>query len=280
MGRGSGVSTRRAQRPINTMSVYDYSLRCAIRACLEQTSNLRPSLLNTNSRSSERDRRSVHLGVSDMLGSLSDRFGDESKPDKLTREVVRALLRRLDDIKKGKDTSKMEYREQRFLTVVAQVQKSVQQHRYRPSGTINDLVIVFLKTSEAEFKKENPNPAAAATWRDDLTRYVARFADIVKQTVQEDAPSSSSPELIDKLNGFIGSGRPSAKTRQLSDKRNQASPTQPSLAYGSVESFENFPMVKTVQALFQVNPLEHRRKLRELQTVCTQSVSQCLVILI
>ncbi|KAI8333569.1 hypothetical protein BC941DRAFT_433809 [Chlamydoabsidia padenii] len=268
MGRGSGVSTRRSQRPINTMSVYDYSLRCAIRACLEQTSNQRPSLLSSNNRSSERDRRSVHLGVSDMLGSLSDRFGDESKPDKLTREVVRALLRRLDDIKKGKDTSRMEYREQRFLTVVTQVQKSVQQHRYRPSGTINDLVIVFLKTSETEFKKENPNPA---TWRDDLTRYVARFADIVKQTVQEDAPSSSSPELIDKLNGFIGSGRPSTKTRQLSDKRNPSSPTQPSLAYGSVESFENFPMVKTVQALFQVNPLEHRRKLRELQTVCTQS---------
>ncbi|CAO3595997.1 unnamed protein product [Absidia cylindrospora] len=254
------------------MSVYDYSLRCAIRACLEQTSNQRPSSSLQNSRT-ERDRRSVHLGVSDMLGSLSDRFGDENssngnKTDKLTREVVRALLRRLDDIKKGKDTSKMEYREQRFLTVAAQVQKSVQQHRYRPSGTINDLVIVFLKTSETEFKKENPNMAA---WRDDLTRYVARFADIVKQTVQEDAPSSSSPELIDKLNGFIGSGRPSTKSRQLSDKRNPASPLPSAAAYGTVESFENFPMVKTVQSLFQVDPLEHRRKLRELQSVCTQS---------
>ncbi|CAO3598850.1 unnamed protein product [Absidia cylindrospora] len=202
-----------------------------------------------------------------MLGSLSERFGDESKPDKLTREVVRALLRRLDDIKKGKDTSKMEYREQRFLTVVNQVQKSVQQHRYRPSGTINDLVIVFLKTSETEFKKENPNMAA---WRDDLTRYVARFADIVKQTVREDAPSSSSPELIDKLNGFIGSARPTTTSHQLSDKRNSSS-ALPSAAIGSVEYFEQFPMIKTIQALFRVDPVEHRRKLHQLQGFCTQS---------
>ncbi|KAI8096728.1 uncharacterized protein BX664DRAFT_291795 [Halteromyces radiatus] len=263
--RRSVGGIRKSQRPINPISVYDYALRCAIRACLEQTSNLRPNSQNSRS---EKDRRSVHLGVSDMLGSLTERFGDESKPDKLTREVVRALLRRLDDIKKGKDSSKIEYREQRFLNVVAQVQKSVQQHRYRPSGTINDLVIVFLKTSETEFKKENPNMVA---WRDDLTRYVARFAEILKQTVQEDAPSSSSPELIDKLNGFIGS---STKTsRQLSDKRNQSGPGSPlpSLAYGSIESFESFPMIKTVQALFQVDPIEHRRKLRELQPICTQS---------
>jgi hypothetical protein len=208
-----------------------------------------------------------------MLGSLSERFGDESKSDKLTREVVRALLRRLDDIKKGKDTSKMEYREQRFLTVVAQVQKSVQQHRYRPSGTINDLVILFLKTSESEFKKENPN---MAIWRDDLTRYVARFADIVKQTVREDAPSSSTPELIDKLNGFIGSAHPAAVSRQQSDKRNSSSlgsSPLPSTAFGSVESFEQFPMVKTVQALFRVDHTEHRRKLHQLQGFCTQSVS-------
>ncbi|CAO3615563.1 unnamed protein product [Cunninghamella echinulata] len=80
-----------------------------------------PALLTTNSRS-EKDRRSVHLGVSEMLGNLSERFSEESKPDKLTREVVRALLKRLDDIKKGKDTSVPEYKNPRFLSVIAQVQ--------------------------------------------------------------------------------------------------------------------------------------------------------------
>ncbi|KAI8338001.1 hypothetical protein BC941DRAFT_424318 [Chlamydoabsidia padenii] len=229
-----------------TLSVYDYALRCAIRACLEQTSNQRPQPNTT--------ARSVHLG--DYLGSFSDRFSDDKPTDKLTREVVRALLRRLDDIKKAKDTSKMEYREHTFLTVVTLVQKSLQQHRFRPSGTINDLVIVFLKTTEAELGNSNNK-------RDDLTRYVARFATIVKQTVLEDAPSSSSPELIDKLNGFIGQTK-----RQPSDKR---LPVGPALAYGSVESFEQFPMVKTVQSLFRVDPIEHRKKLRELQPVCTQS---------
>ncbi|KAI9305848.1 hypothetical protein BJ944DRAFT_282170 [Cunninghamella echinulata] len=239
-----------SRRSPNVKLVYDYALRCAIRACLEQSSNTRPALLTTNSRS-EKDRRSVHLGVSEMLGNLSERFSEESKPDKLTREVVRALLKRLDDIKKGKDTSVPEYKSPRFLSVIAQ--------RYRPSGTINDLT---------EFKKENPNMVA---WSEDLNLYVSRFAEIVKRTVIEDAPSSSSPELIDKLNGFILSNRPT--TRQTSEKRNQLSSSSSftSAAYGSVESFESFPMVKTVQALFQVDPIEHRKKLRELQPICTQS---------
>ncbi|CAO3615559.1 unnamed protein product [Cunninghamella echinulata] len=108
-------------------------------------------------------------------------------------------------------------------------------------------------------------------WSEDLNLYVSRFAEIVKRTVLEDAPSSSSPELIDKLNGFILSNRSTA--RQASEKRNQLSPGSSftSAAYGSVESFESFPMVKTVQALFQVDPIEHRKKLRELQPICTQS---------
>ncbi|ORX59569.1 hypothetical protein DM01DRAFT_1282559 [Hesseltinella vesiculosa] len=196
-----------------------------------------------------------------MIGSLSDRFTDDGKKqDRLTREVVRALLRRLDDIKKGKDISKPEYDEPIFLATVAQMQKNVLVYRFRPSGTINDLVVMYAGVAKTECQK-----ASTKSWSDDLNRYLPLFANIVKLTVVDDCPSSASPDLIDRLHGYMGLGRPS---RQPSV---QSTTPSTSLAYGSVESFENFTMVKTVRQLFQVDPVDLRKKLRELQPICTQA---------
>ncbi|KAG0169801.1 hypothetical protein DFQ30_003238, partial [Apophysomyces sp. BC1015] len=272
-GGGSGAG-KRAARTVNPVVVYDFALRCAIRACLEQNGNQR----TVEVKKERTERHSVHLGVSDMLGSLTEKFGEDRNPERLTREIVRGLLRRLDDIRKGRDTSKPEYQDQRFVSVVAQVRKNLQQHRFRPTGTVNDLVIVFLKTSEAELKRSNPNPAA---WYEDLNRYITSFTGLVIQTVQEDAPSSATPELMEKLRTFLG---PSKTTRQNSDRRappGSPGATSPVPASDSLEALENFPLVKTVQELFQVTDVEHRRKLRELQSICTESallmdLKQCI----
>lgn len=238
-------------RASSLATVYDYTLRCALRACLEQTSNLRPA-----SFSSSISRRSAHFH--DMFGSLSERFGDGGdKTDKLTREVVRALLRRLDDITKG------QHYERDFITMVALIQKHIQLYRFRPTGTIEDLVLAFSKLTETELKKENSNSSSVI-----MEKYVAQFASILKQTVLEDVPSYATPELIDTLDGFMGQPR---QQQRVDSKRASGGPI---LVYGSVESFEQFPMVKTVQTLFQVDPQEHKQKLRELHPLCTQSVNR------
>lgn len=207
-------------------------------------------------------------GVSSVLGSLTEKFSDDSKPDKLTREIVRSLLRRLDDVKKGKDPGRPGSEDKCFITVVSQFQKTLQQQRYRPTGTINDMVINFLKASEAELRKNDPNPAV---WYDQLNRYIARFAELVMRTVQEDAPSSATPELLEKLNHFVSP----KSTRRHSDRRKPTPSSSPGAlpADGSVEAFENFSMVRTVQNLFQVSDEDHRRKIQELLPICTESVS-------
>ncbi|KAI9496068.1 hypothetical protein BDB00DRAFT_927113 [Zychaea mexicana] len=259
-------SGRSKNRTANPMAVYDYALRCALRAYLEQSGNNNSAALNASKKDRGDNRHSIHMGVSGVLGSLTDKFGDdEKKSDKLTREIVRGLLKRLDEVKKSKDLSKMDREEKIFLAIISQFQSKLQQQRYRPTGTVNDLVITFLKTAEAELRKSDPNPAI---WYEELNRHIARFAEIVKQTVQEDAPSSATPELMEKLNHFI-----TPTKRRQSDRKQPAppSPNSPQPADGSIEALESFPMISLIQNMFQVSDADHRKKLKELRAVCTDS---------
>lgn len=262
--RGGGGGRSKAAKTINPLAVYDYALRCAILASLEET---RQSQQAADAQKSRHDRHnSVHLG--DVLGTISDKFSEDSKPDKLTKEIIRGLLKRIDDIVKGRDHTRHEYHDPKFISSLTLFQRPLQLQKSRPSGTINDLVIIFLKTSEVELKKESPNPAV---WGEQLNQHIACFADLLRKTIQEDAPSSASPELIQALQRY--SGGPKSTRSNSGNKRSTLvnSPT-PGSANG-IEALENAPMVQTVQHLFQVNEKDHRKKLRELQPICTESVS-------
>ncbi|SAL95680.1 hypothetical protein [Absidia glauca] len=256
--RRGGAGGRRTGRTINKKAVYEYALRCAIRAFHEQ---LQPTDKDLATKKEKPERHtSVHLGMGgmgDMFGSITD-GGSGNKPDKLTKEIVRGLIRRLEDISSGENTVKPEYLDKRFLTVIRQFQKVLQQHRYKPTGTVNDLVIIFLKTSEVELKRDNPNPAV---WYGDLNSYMACFAELVIVTVEEDAPALATPELMDKLNGFLGPSK-----RNTADQRNNEKTTA-----DSFEALEKYPMVQTVKLIFDMDDLEHRKKLRELEPLCTES---------
>ncbi|CAO3587279.1 unnamed protein product [Absidia cylindrospora] len=195
------------------------------------------------------------MGMGDMFGSITD---SNSKSDKLGKEIVRGLIRRLEEISSGKNTVKPEYLDKRFLTVIRQFQKVLQQHRYKPTGTVNDLVIMFLKTSEVELKRDNPNPAV---WYNDLNKYIACFAELVITTVEDDAPAMATPELMDKLNGFLGPSKRNNSDQRTSDKSTA----------DTFEALEKFPMVQTVRLIFDVDELEHRKTLRELEPLCTES---------
>jgi hypothetical protein len=265
--RGGGGNSRRTVRTLNPAFVYDYTLRCAIRACLEQNSKQKLAPPRTESKAS--NRHSVHLGgVSEVFGNIADKFaGDENgSKDKLTKPVVVGLIRRLDDIKDGKDMSKPDYLDRRFVSVVRQFRDVVKQHRYRPQGSINDLVVKFLQTSEAELKKTNPNPAV---WYKDLDHYVVLFTEVLLKVLEEDAPNSASYGLIDTLSKSIVP--PKTKQQQQQEQRNSSNASAASTDI--LDIIENFPMVKTVQNLFQIKDSIHRQKIRDLQAVCTEHVS-------
>ncbi|RCH79596.1 hypothetical protein CU098_006926, partial [Rhizopus stolonifer] len=199
--RGGMTSSKRtSSRPINPDIVYDYALRCAIRAYLEQTDKKFDNNDVSPSSSLSKKKEDRTSSRQHSLTSLTDKFSDgDKKNDKLNREIVKGLARRLEDVYKGKDTSFPEYSDERFRTASKQVKKHLEGQRYRPTSSIIDTVIMFLKTSEAELKADQPNPAV---WYEDLNQFVTGFVELVIKTIQEDSPSSATPELMKSLAGF------------------------------------------------------------------------------
>lgn len=285
--RSGSRGRRSARRPhrssINTTAVYDYALRCAIRAFKEQSSGLeapQQQLQQPSPSSLKGDRHSLHL--SSMLDSLTEKFDkDNNTTDRLTRDIVSGLMNRLNEIRKGRDTSRLLHQDACFREVVSQFHNKWYLHRLRPSGTINDLVVSFLKISQAEIAKENggqPNTQQ-------LNRFMARFAELLIQTLKEDAASSSvTPELMERLNGFVAPTVKRTKSHYQHQRPTRRTPSAtpppplPPLPGTNnqpidMAALERFPMVMMVQSLFGVSDHEHRRKLRELQSICTDSVN-------
>lgn len=271
--RGATKNSKRgSSRHVSSDVVYDFALRCAIRANLEQaekkpTSGISPtSSLNSNSNGNIKKKEDRHSSLHHSFSSLTDIFSDGKQTDKLTREIVKGLIRRLEDVYKEKDTSKAEYLDTRFRAVCKTVKKNLSEHRYRPTGTINDTVIMFLKSSEAQLKNDKEDPAL---WYADLQKFIARFAEMVIQTIQQDAPSAATPELLEKLSGFCTPQNNTQKRSIQAEKRSSSSSSSSTI----IDSLEEFPMVITIKKLFRMEDDEHRKKLLELIPICTESVS-------
>ncbi|KAI9486716.1 MAG: hypothetical protein EXX96DRAFT_604807 [Benjaminiella poitrasii] len=275
--RGGITSSKRSSsKSINPSVVYDYALRCAIRAHLEQTTENKIKHNTTGSNSAtvspssslskKKDERQHSMHHHRSFSSLSEKFSDDDskKSGKLTREMVKGLIRRLEDVYKARDVSKAEYLESKFRTVAKTVKKNLQQeHRYRPSGTIHNIIVLFLKTSESELKANEPNPAI---WYDDLNRYLSRFIEMVIQTVKQDAPSAATPDLLDSLSGFCtSSGDSSNQPKRSSGSSVTATATSP------LDALLQFPVVVTIKNLFQISDKDHRKKVTELMLVCNES---------
>ncbi|KAF1804198.1 hypothetical protein V8B55DRAFT_1512014 [Mucor lusitanicus] len=272
----SSSSRKSVGRAVNPNIVYEYALRCAIRAHMEQTDKKQDSTSSAmtshhSSGSVSKKKEERHLSLHHSFSSLNDKFSNEDnkKSGKLTREIVKSLSKRLEDVYKERDVSQPEFMDQRFRTVAKAVKKGLQEHRYRPSGTVNDIVVSFLKTSEAELRMNQPNPAL---WYDDLNRFLARFVDMVIQTLQKDAPSSATPELIDSLSAFC---TPTQKTtlpeKRSSNSSNASSLSTSSTAVNQDNSILEFPMIMTIKHLFHMSDKEHQQKVMELASVCTES---------
>ncbi|KAI7861970.1 hypothetical protein BDF14DRAFT_1737371 [Spinellus fusiger] len=245
-------------KSISPVIVYDFALRCALRACMEQTHQ------RSDLRKDRSDRYSLHLGLGDRLSHWSEKFSDDTKPDKLTREIVQSLLRRLDDIKKGRDVSQPEYHDPRFVASVTHLRRSLQLYRYRPSGSINDLVAQFLKIAEGEVKRANTMTPASY---DELDRFTKKFVGVLILALSEDTSSTTTTESVEKLRAWMFV-QPSGQHSDIRSPVLSKSGNPP--VYGSLEAFETNSMVKTVQHLFQVSEVEHNKRVKELHGLCTE----------
>lgn len=263
---------RSSSRNVSSDTVYDFALRCAIRANLEQAEKKPTSGISPTSSLNSKKKEDRHSSLHHSFSSLTDIFSDGKQTDKLTREIVKGLIKRLEDVYKEKDTSKPEYMDTRFRAVCKTVKKSLGEHRYRPSGTVNDTVILFLKSSESQLKSDQENPAL---WYADLQSFIARFAEMVIQTIQQDAPSAATPELLEKLSGFCTPHNNNTQKRPIQAEKRSSSSSSSSTT--SIDTLEDFPMIVTIKKLFGVSDDDHRKKLLELVPICTESVSMlCL----
>lgn len=266
-------------RPPNLIIAYDYTLRCAIYAFIEQNgryfqaNNSEESIIHRHrSFRSRIYRHSVHLStVSDILGNFTDKliYNEDNNQERLTKPVVIGLLHRLDSILDGKDSSKKEYLDHSFLVIVRQIRMVVKQHRYRPKGSINDILVSFRTVTEVELEKIHDYSAA---WREHLTiLYIELLTEVLCLVLEEDAPNSASPELVEALKNSILQ-KNQKKLQPSSPKNNNVSSTTKNFS-NILDAIENFFLVKKVQDLFQVNSLTHKQKISTLYPICTESVS-------
>ena len=104
---------------------------------------------------------------------------------------------------------------------------------------------------------------------------MVRFTEILLLVLREDAPSAASSEYIESLQRSI---LPKPKQQSTTEQRNSSSSGNSTT--DTLDMVEDFPMVKTVQNLFQIESSVHRQKIRDLLPVCTEAVRYHLVVLI
>ncbi|OZJ03936.1 hypothetical protein BZG36_02932 [Bifiguratus adelaidae] len=280
--RNRGRTARDSQR-VDPIAVYDYTLRCAVLAAQEElkskmTDTTPPGTDGSGRRAAtpggERVEKHSSTTLHDTLGGLAEMFSDSDKQDKLNRDVVKGLLRRIDDVLSRRDVSNHVYADPHFLAAVRSFRSPLDAQKAKPSGKINDLIVIFVQTSKIELTRAFPPPA---TISEHLNAHVAAFTELLKVTLTHDAPGAASPETIERLAGL------SAPTKRASSggSRSRDTPSyQTHSRSGSLpvnrmnamlEGVESHPLVKGVAELFQMDPNVHTRKVRELMALCTDA---------
>lgn len=251
--------------------VYDYALRCAIRAWLEQTDTLVPPTPQPIKRSNSSRKLERTLSASHHYFSISNFFWDESsdKKNKFTREMVKVFSKRLEDIYKARNFEKPEYGELVFQTGCKKIRSMLKEHPYRPTATMKDVLDLFFKTCQESLKNDDNTKSQVDDY---LRRYISQFSALVTETIENDAPSFGNPEMMEMLRQFTSCSP--VQLKSLSSKSDTLTVNSSVPPVKEVpEELKNFPMVKTLQRLFQIDEAEHHQKLSDLMQICTESVN-------
>lgn len=268
LGRSIQRNTRGGggQSSIEVIAVYEYALRCAILAASEDARNAAAAEAQAL-KEKEQPKQHNAIGLDNIVGAFTDLFADDNKPNKLSKELCRGLSKRIEEVTKRRDTSNPSYQDPQLLAALTQFQAPLNMQKTKSTGTINDLLLIFIKTSQHELLRAYPPPQPTG---DKLNTHLAAFAGLLKETIIHDAPHFASPDIVRALEGFAAF-QPKA-ARNDSGVSNRRPNTGSNPASGPTSFFENTPLVKRVQELFQIPQQQHTDTVWRLQPICTEQV--------
>ncbi|CAG8562263.1 3276_t:CDS:10 [Acaulospora colombiana] len=266
--------------PSNTEEdlAYQYALRVAYLAYLTQPKvpkaitssptpvHARPASDPTPKRQSVVAPATLQSAVTSHLSVIGDLFKDPDKKGhknlKFPKELIKVLRERLEFILSGRDPNPI-YKDHYFKNDLIIFCQALQQPGFRQqfkanNSKIEDIVLIFLKTSQGELKRAQLPPNI--TWQSKLTEHVSKFVGILKECLKtKECSSSSTPELLARLEIY--------QTKMS---------TSPATGGGGGHTSENvsdtiddMAMVKLVQSIFKVSTSQAQKDVNAIKKDCT-----------
>ncbi|CAG8613996.1 2788_t:CDS:10, partial [Cetraspora pellucida] len=252
-------------------SVYKYALRIAYLAFLTEvksskvpkaapvsaSAQLKPSSDTTSS------KRVSLYGADKLPFNAFDMFKDEKKAHKIPKELVKVLRDRLEQIINGRDRDPT-YQDPYFMKELKIFHQALQQSGFRQqfkssNSKIEDIVLIFLKTSQVELKKAQIPPNV--TWQSKLTDHVSLFVGILKDCLQtKECQSPATPDLLARLEIY---------QTKMSSTPTTSGGSGGTASTGSGTSIEDMDMVKVVKSVFRVSSSQIQKDLNSMKKECT-----------
>ncbi|CAG8845371.1 21920_t:CDS:1, partial [Racocetra persica] len=193
-------------------SVYKYALRVAYLAFLTEVKTSKvpkaapvsastSAQLKPHSDTGSSKRASLY-SAEKLVVNAFDMFKDEKKAHKIPKELVKVLRDRLEQITTGRDRDPT-YQDPYFMKELKIFHQALQQSSFRQqfkssNSKIEDIVLIFLRTSQVELKKAQLPPNV--TWQSKLTDHVSLFVGILKDCLQtKECQSPATPDLLARL---------------------------------------------------------------------------------
>lgn len=230
------------------------------------------------------------------LGGLADLVRDVSGSSKAARfpeKLLKRLSERLEQIAMGRDPH---YRDQSLRQTVgifygtfkeASFQKQMKENR-----KVEELILVFVTSAQGALRKRMEGDA----WKEELNKQVAIFVKIIRECLR--TIHGVSRELTDRLDGYSqkltppstaldqqviqqqqqssasSNGSSSTTTAVADDRRGSAASSNTTFAVGiNAAGLGESAMVKTVGALFHIEPDQLIKDAEFMRKTCTEQVS-------
>ncbi|KAF0466401.1 c2 domain protein [Gigaspora margarita] len=247
-------------------SVYKYALRVAYLAFLTEVKakpKSAPASTSSSKLSAEpaSSKRASLYGAQNLAFNAFDMFKDDKKSHKIPKELVKVLRDRLEKITNGRDQT---YQDPYFMKELKIFHQALQQSSFRQqfkssNSKIEDIVLIFLRTSQVELKKAQLPPNV--TWQSKLTDHVSMFVGILKECLKtKECQSPATPDLLARL--------------EIYQTKMSSTPTPSGGSGGSAnassgQSIEDMDMVLVVQSIFGISTSQLQKDLNSLKKECT-----------
>ncbi|CAG8466900.1 6261_t:CDS:10 [Acaulospora morrowiae] len=254
---------------------YQYALRVAYLAYLTQPkvpkATLTPSPTPVKPLSDSSLKRqsvvapaTIQSAVTSHFSAIGDLFKDSDKKghknQKFPKELIKVLRDRLEFIVSGRDPNPI-YKDRYFKNDLAVFYQALQQPGFRQqfktnNSKIEDIVLIFLKTSQSELRRAQL--PQNVTWQSKLTEHVSQFVGILKWCLQtKECNTASTPELLARLEIY--------QTKMSSPPSTGGGSTNENAS----DNIDDMAMVKLVLSIFKVPTNQAQKDISALKKNCT-----------